>query len=221
MKRDQFEFDLQLFAESDTATGGASDGAGDTSDDNAQGDQNQTKNQEGQTYSKEELDKILQAQTDKRVTEALKTAQAKWEKEFKERLEQEKTEAEKLAKMSAEERRKAEDEKAKRELEAERAKLDEERRQFLKTQLELETTKELSTRNLPPEFAAFLLGEDAEATKNNLDVFEKLFKEQVQKGVEGRLKSTAPPKTGAGNNNTGPLSLRDAVGQSYSLPSGR
>ena len=56
---------------------------------------------EGKTYTEEELQKLIQSESDKRVTQAMKTAEQKWQREYEKKLEDEKSEAEKLAKMSA------------------------------------------------------------------------------------------------------------------------
>ena len=55
-----------------------------------------TENQEVQTYTKEEVLKLLQSETDKRVSQALKTQQKKYEKELS------------LSKLDGSEREKAE-----------------------------------------------------------------------------------------------------------------
>ena len=57
-------------------------------------------NQDNKSYTQEELDKMLQAETDRKVSKALETAKAKWEQEFSQKLEIEKSEAEKLAKLN-------------------------------------------------------------------------------------------------------------------------
>ncbi|MCA1025779.1 DUF4355 domain-containing protein [Cytobacillus kochii] len=161
--------------------------------------ENQEHNQQEQnsqeavkTYSQEDLDKLLQAETDRKVSKALETAKAKWQSEFEAKLEQEKTEAEKLAKMSESERLQAQ-------FESEKEKFEQERQQFMRERLELETVKELSTRNLPTEFSRFVLGNDAEATKNNLDLFQTQFQQAVEKAVNEKLKGQVPKSsTGTG-----------------------
>lgn len=140
---------------------------------------------EGKTYTDEELQKLIQSESDKRVTQAMESSRTKWEKEYQEKLEKEKSEAEKLAKMSADERAKAKFEKEKQKLEEERAK-------FQKDQLELETIKELSKIGLDSEFSSFLMGESAETTNENIKLFKEKFDECVEKTVQERLKGKTP-----------------------------
>lgn len=137
------------------------------------------------TYTQEELDAKLQAESDKRVSQALKTAQEKWEKEFKEKLEAEKSEAEKLAKMSEADRLKAEFDKQKQAFE-------EERKQFQKQQLEMQTVKELSAIGLPVEFTQFVMADNADTIKTNIDLFKTHYDQSLEKAVNERLQGTTP-----------------------------
>ena len=66
----------------------------------------------------EEFNKLLQSETDKRVTQALQTAKAKWESEFSSKMETEKAEAARLAKLTADQREKELFEKQKQEFES-------------------------------------------------------------------------------------------------------
>ena len=116
---------------------------------------------EGKTYTEEELQKLIQSESDKRVTQAMKTAEQKWQREYEKKLEDEKSEAEKLAKMSA-------DERAKAEFEKEKTKFEQDRAQFNRDRLELETVKELGKQGLDVEFSSFLMGENAESTNENI-----------------------------------------------------
>lgn len=133
------KMNLQLLAE-DT---GAGEGGG-----NNPPEENKP---ESKTYTDEELQKLIQSESDKRVTQAMKTAEQKWQKEYEEKLANEKSEAEKLAKMTADERAQAKFEKEKQEFEEERAK-------FQRDQLELETVKELGKQGLDIEFSFFFNG---------------------------------------------------------------
>ena len=147
---------------------------------------------EGKTYTAEELQKLIQSESDKRVTQAMKTAEQKWQKEYDKKLEDEKSEAEKLAKMSAEERAKAEFEKEKK-------KFDDERAKFNRDRLELETAKELGKQGLDVEFSSFLMGENAESTNENIKLFNEKFDSAVENAATERLKGKTPKTT---DNNT-------------------
>jgi len=137
------------------------------------------------TLSKEELDKKLQTESDKRVTEALKTAKAKWESEFKKKLEEEKKEAAKMSKLSEEEKHRVLLEKRERELE-------EKERRLLIQSLKLESVKILEDKKLPASFVDWLIGSDADETYANIQAFEKAFQEAVQNEVQNRLPKRIP-----------------------------
>lgn len=150
--------------------------------------------------TKEELDKLLQSETDKRVTGALNTAKSKWEQEFKEKLQAEKSEAEKLAKMSEEEKYKAQLEKKEQEI------ADRERRVRL-SEMKSETISQLAELEIPTKFTDFLLRDSADETKANLDVFSQMWKaelkSQTEKRVEESLKGSTPRR---GNSNPSSMS---------------
>lgn len=143
------------------------------------------------TYTQAELDKMLQSETDKRVTEALKTAQEKWSKEYAEKLENEKKEAERLAKLSAEEREKAKFDKERKAFEDERA-------QFERDRLEMQVAKELANEGLDTAFASILMGADADSSMENIKTFKASFDKAVEAAVKARLAGRTP-ESGSGN----------------------
>lgn len=147
----------------------------------AQGAQNDTGT--AKTYSEKEL----QAETDRRVTEALKTAQSKWQADYEKKIQNERDEAARLAKMSTEERAKAEFDKQKEAF-------DKERESYNRERLEFECTKQLAAESLPVEFASMLTGKDADVTKSNIETFKSSFMKAVEVAVTERLKGS-PPKT--------------------------
>lgn len=137
------------------------------------------------TFTEEEVQKLLQAETDRKVSKALDTAKSKWQQEYETKLEQEKSEAEKLAKMSESERYEAQ-------LKAEREAFEKERAEFRKSQLEAETIKQLSSVELPTDFANFLFADNAETIKSNIDNFKTKWTEAIEKAVDERLKGSTP-----------------------------
>lgn len=147
--------------------------------------QEDQKQDEIKTYSEEEVNKMLQSETDKRVSQALKTAQEKWQKDFEAKLEAEKSEAEKLAKMTEQERLQAQ-------FESEKKKFEDERKQFLREKLELQTVKELSNTGLPVEFSKFVMADDAETIKANIDAFKAQWEQAIEKAVNEKLQGTTP-----------------------------
>ena len=141
--------------------------------------------EETKTYTQEELDKLLQSETDRRVTEALKTSRAKWEKEYKEKLEKEKKEAERLSKLSADERE--------QELLKQKEKELAEKEQAIRLrELQLDTINVLADENLPVGFAEFLIKDDAETTNENIKKFKKEWQEALSKAVDERIKGKSP-----------------------------
>ena len=106
-------------------------------------------------------------------------------------MQEARSEAERLANLSAEQRAAEEQRLAQERFDADRAKFEAER-------LEFEAGKQLAGMNLPPSFAHFLAGKDAETTKTNIDSFSKEWADALQKAVDERLKSE-PPKSGGGD----------------------
>lgn len=140
---------------------------------------------EDKTYTQEELDKLLQAETDRKVSKALETSRAKWEAEYKEKLEAEKSQAEELASMTAEERARAEFEKEKAEWLKEKA-------TFEKERLKLEATKILDAEGLPISFVDYVLTDSAEGVKENIKVFKEQWNKELDEAITERLKGKAP-----------------------------
>jgi len=95
------------------------------------------------------------------------------------------TEAQRLAKMSA-------DERAVHEREANEAAMKEREQGITKRELRAQALELLGEKGLPRELADVLPYIDADTTMAMLESVEKVFRAAVQKGVEERLKSTAP-----------------------------
>lgn len=129
---------------------------------------------ETKTYTQEEVMKLIQAESDKRVTQALKTQQKKHEKEMS------------LSRLDDNEREKAERETRIAELEEQLAAFTIERNKS-------ELKSVLAARGLSAEFADILLiNDDIEASQANIDRLDKLFKAAVKAEVEKRLAGNAP-----------------------------
>lgn len=143
---------------------------------------------EPKTYTQEELDKLLQAEADKRVTEALKTAKGKWDKEKTAEIDAAVEKAIARARMTEEERLKAEQREALDKFNAEKAK-------FERDKLELAAQEALALKGLPMDFASFVIGTDEDETTKNIEKLTKNYNARIQAGVEDRLKSK-PPKGG-------------------------
>lgn len=172
------ELNLQLFAD---------DGEG-TSEAEANEKGEEEKGNEGaevKTFTEEEVQARIQSESDKRVTEALKTARAKWEKEEAEA----KKEAERLQSLSQKEREEELKAKQLKELEETKAELE-------RVYLERDTIDRLAEENVPVQFKDFLMGVDAQSTNENIKAFKEVYEAEVQKGVEERLKGKTPSAAG-------------------------
>lgn len=135
-------------------------------------------NAEVKTYTQDEVMALLQSETDKRVTAALKTQQKKYEKQLS------------LSKLDGDEREKAEKDNRIAELEDMLAQF-----QIEKNKSELKSV--LGARGLSAEFADIInISDDIEASQANIDKLDKLFKEAVKAEVEKRLAGNAPRGNG-------------------------
>jgi monoamine oxidase len=137
------------------------------------------------TLTQDELNAKLQAEADKRVTEALKTAKGNWQKEYEQKIQHERKEAERLARLSEEERQKELDEKYKNEL-------SKREKDLFKKEMKLEAVNILSNKKLPVSFADMVIGDSAEDTHERIGAFEKAFKEAVESEVNTRIRGSKP-----------------------------
>lgn len=156
------------------------------------------------TYTQEEVMALIQSETDKRVSQALKTQQKKYEKQLS------------LSKLDDNEREKAEKDDRIAELEQLVAQMNTERNRS-------ELKSVLGSRGLSAEFADIIvINDDIESSQANIDKLDKLFKNAVKAEVEKRIAGNAP--RGNSGNVSGeitpeqfkkmPLSQRAALSQS-------
>jgi hypothetical protein len=135
--------------------------------------------QNAKTYTQEEVLALIQSESDKRVTQALKTERKKYEKQLS------------LSKLDGEERVKAEQANRIAELEQ------------LVNEMNVERNKSelksvLSSRGLSAEFADIIsITDDIEASQANIDALDRLFKAAVKAEVEKRLAGNAPKGNGS------------------------
>lgn len=133
---------------------------------------------EVKTYTQEEVLALLQSESDKRVTAALKKQQKQYEQKLS------------LAKLDDNERAKAEKDNRIAELEEQLA-------QFTIERNKSELKSVLSARGLSAEFADIVnISDDIEASQANIDKLDKLFKAAVKTEVEKRLAGNAPKGNG-------------------------
>ena len=145
--------------------------------------------QETKTYTQEEVLALIQSESDKRVSQALKTERKKYEKQLS------------LSKLDGDEREKAEKDNRIAELEELVKQMNTERNKS-------ELKSVLSSRGLSAEFADIVaITEDIEASQAVIDKLDRLFKAAVKAEVEKRLAGNAPK----GNGTTGAEITKEAA----------
>ena len=161
--------------------------------DTQQQEQNEVK------YTQSDVDKMIAEATkdlltQEKVNEIVEKRLAK----AKEKADKERSQAEELAKLSAEERKAKEFELAMAEKQAEyesqMAEFNKMKAEFEKAQLLSQVQKELAQRNLPVNCSEMLLGADVDTTMANINNFETIFNESLQKNIDNRLKNSSSPK---------------------------
>lgn len=149
----------------------------DTTVEMTEGNSEQTET--AKTYTADEVAKLLQQETDRRVTAALAKQQKKHEKQMT------------LSKLDDNEREKA--------MQADTiAELREQLAQFQIEKNKSELKSVLSSRGLSAEFADIInISDDIEASQANIDKLDKLFKAAVRAEVEKRLAGNTPKGNGS------------------------
>lgn len=129
---------------------------------------------EPKTYTEEEVNKLLQAETDRRVSQALDKQKKKYEKEIS------------LSQLDEEARNQAEKDMR-------IAELQEQLKEFTILQNKNEVIKVLNARGLNPAFADLVeIGEDVQEAQAKIEQLDKLFKQAVAEEVKKRLSSGTP-----------------------------
>ena len=137
--------------------------------------------QETKVYTEEEVLKLIQSESDKRVSQALETQAKKHKRELS------------LSKLDDEAREKAEKENRIAELEEKLA-----RYEIEKNKSEIKSV--LASRGLSAVFADILsITDDVEKNQANIDTLDKEFKLAVKNEVEKRLASSTPKGNGNGS----------------------
>ena len=176
--------------------------------DTQQQEQNEVK------YTQSDVDKMIAEATkdlltQEKVNEIVEKRLAK----AKEKADKERSQAEELAKLSAEERKAKEFELAmaekQAEYEAQMAEFNKMKAEFEKAQLLSQVQKELAQRNLPVNCSEMLLGADVDTTMANINNFEAVFNESLQKNIDNRLKNSSSPKINLHENERQSKSIKD------------
>ena len=134
---------------------------------------------ETKTYTQEEVNMLLQRESDRRVSEALKKAEKKNAEKVKE--------AQKLAQMN-------ENEKFQYELEQREKAIAEKEKALALAENKNIASKILADKGLSSDLVDFVIAEDAETMNSNIRLLDKAFKDSVKREVEKRLGSSAPKK---------------------------
>lgn len=140
----------------------------------------ENQNTEVRTYTQEEVDRLLQSESDRRVSEALKKADKKKQEAVKE--------AQKLAAMN-------EQEKYEYQLKQREEAIIAKEKALALAENKNEAGKILSEKGLSLSLVDFVVAEDADTMKANIDLLEKAFKASVKAEVEKRIGGNAPKKT--------------------------
>lgn len=137
-------------------------------------EQNKVEQNETKTFTEEDVLKLIESESNKRVNQAL----AKQKKEYEKQLS--------LSKLD-------DDARAKAEKDNRIAELEEQLAQFTIERNKSELKSVLSSRGLSAEFADIItINDDIEASQANIDKLDKLFKAAVRAEVEKRLSGNAP-----------------------------
>lgn len=135
---------------------------------------NEGQEENQKTFTQDEVNQLLQRETDRRVSSAL----AKQKKEYEK----------KLSLSNLDENQRAVEEKNIRISE-----LEEQLKEFRTIQAKNEVIKVLDARGLSPQFADLLaIDDDVEQAQARIDMLDNLFKKSVQEEVKKRLSSPSP-----------------------------
>ena len=138
-----------------------------------------TENNTPKTYTQEEVDKLLQQEGDRRVTEALKKAEKKNQDKVKE--------AQRLAQMN-------EQEKYEYQLQQREEAIKAKEKELSLAENKNEASKILSEKGISLSLVDFVVADDADTMKANIDLLTKAFNASVKAEVEKRLGSNNPKK---------------------------
>lgn len=134
------------------------------------------------TYTQEEVEKLIQSESDRKVSLALQRK----EKELKNKM----TEAERLAKMSEEDQLRYKLEQKDKELAIKEA-------EFAQKENKITAMKVLSEKGLETSLVDYVVDADADIMFERINTLEKAIKRMVDAQVKQRLGGSVPPKAGS------------------------
>lgn len=166
---EEFKMNLQLFAEGEEANTAATPAATEPAEPS-------TNASSGQTFTLEEVTKLIQSEADKRVTQAL----AKQKKDYEKKLS--------LSNLGENERQLAEKDNEINDLKTQIEELSQYR-------IRQGVMNELSARNLDPKLVDVIaLTNDEAELKTRIDTFETAYRAAVENAVKSRLSGSTPTK---------------------------
>lgn len=181
------DFNLQLFAEGSENAEGGENGTEHSAEAENKGQEEEKK------YSDKDLDKIINSRF------------ARWQKDQEKAIQDAKDEAAKLAKMNADQKQQYEMEKLQKENEELKA-------AAVKVELGKTAANMLREHDIEAteEILSFVVGNDADQTKGNIDRFVKIVEAQVKKAELSRATGTTPRSFGNNGNSMSEIDRRIA-----------
>lgn len=153
---------------------------------NVEGKVEGSENDEGTlTLTQEELDLMLQKESDKRVSSALETARTKWESEVGGKIDSHLKDYEKRAQMTPEELKTMD-------LEAKFKALEEKEQEYEVMTKKMAINDMLSSKGLSTVLTDFVYDNDTEVVEQNIATLEQLVMGMVNEEVEKRIGNTKP-----------------------------
>ena len=149
------------------------------------GDGKEGEQEENVTLTAAELQKKIDAETDRKLSKVLEKKQKEWEDKQDAAIQKALEEKERLSKLSEKDRKDEELSKREKEL-AERA------AEISRKELKADAVEDLTEKGLNPKFADFLLAEDAEKTLANINAFKEIFDEALNQAVKEKLRQDSP-----------------------------
>lgn len=150
--------------------------------------------QDSVTMTKEEYAAALQAESDKRVTQALKTAKAKWEAEVDTKINSHLKDYEKKAQMTPEQL-------AQMEIDDKLRALEEKEKEYTRKTREVEIAQKLQEKNLSSVLTKFVYSDKMEEVEQNIATLEQLVLGMVNEQIEQRISSNKPKAVNAADVN--------------------
>lgn len=144
-----------------------------------------TENKDGEKNTKQTDAQKEQERIDKVVSERLKREREKFDKDLADRLKKERDDWERQAKLSAEEREA--EERKKREQETK-----ERERNIILRENRAEAKELLQENEIPTDLVDFVVNEDLDKTKENINSLKEAFTKAVEKGINDKLKGQTP-----------------------------